>query len=61
MKKIRELEELKKEIEEEEIRSHARQRSEKYTKEYDYRRGLRYTLRKIEEIEKENGVKDGDE
>lgn len=51
--KIRALDWLKNEIEEEETRSHVRQKSEKDTKGYDYRRGLRYALRKIEEIEKE--------
>lgn len=50
----KEFERLKKAIEEEETRSHARQRSVN-NKEYDYRRGLRYVLRKIEEIEKESG------
>jgi len=57
---IKVLEELKKEIGEEEKRSHVRQRGEDI-KEYDYRRGLRYVLRKIEEIEKEEKEEEEEE
>lgn len=46
-----ELKELKEEIEEEDTRSHKRQRSDKDIKEYDYRRGLQFCKRLIDEKE----------
>lgn len=48
----KELGRLKEEIEEEMSRSHRRQRTETW-KEYDFRNGLWWVVRRIEDIEKE--------